>query len=62
MQMLGLSWAPGWDCQSLRAAQPGRQCLVEPCVSAVVLGNLGCMPGYLSLVEPSLVENSYTGA
>jgi hypothetical protein len=31
--------APGWDCQSLRATQPGRQCLVELAVSTDVVGS-----------------------
>lgn len=28
LQMLGSWWGPDWDCQSLRAARPERQCLV----------------------------------
>ena len=63
VQTLGLSWAPGWDCQSSRAARPGRQCLVEPFVSAChSVDRDERYGGYLSLAESSPVENSYTGA
>lgn len=32
------SWALGWDCQSSRAARPGRQCLVEHGLAHINVG------------------------